>query len=90
LDGNLVWNPEMFVLHFIGHLLKPNSARQKQENLEKCAMELIDITKNFSKTTTSYLQQVRYIIKKKLFIITHGFDDNLIVSFDFPLKINTS
>lgn len=60
LDGNLIWNPEMFVLHFIGHLLKPNNAKtkQKQENLKKCTIELIDITKNFPKTTTSYLQQV--------------------------------
>jgi len=58
LDGNLVWNPEMFVLHFIGHLLKPNNTRKKQDNLEKCVTELMDITKNFPKTTTSYLQQV--------------------------------
>lgn len=50
----------MFVLHFIGHLLKPNSAKtkQKHDNLEKCALELIDITKNFPKTTINYLQQV--------------------------------
>lgn len=61
MDGNLVWNPEMFVLHFIGHLLKPNSIRKKEENLEKCSLELIDITKNFSKMTTNYLQQVSSI-----------------------------
>jgi len=48
----------MFVLHFIGHLLKPNNIRKKEDNLEKCTLELIDVTKNFSKTTTSYLQQV--------------------------------
>lgn len=58
MEGNLVWNPEMFVLHFIGHLLKPNNIRKKEDNLEKCTLELIDVTKNFSKTTTSYLQQV--------------------------------
>lgn len=50
----------MFVLHFIGHLLKPNNTRKKQDNLEKCVTELMDITKNFPKTTTSYLQQVMY------------------------------
>jgi len=61
LDGNLVWNPEMFVLGFIGHLIKPNSTRKKEENLEKCNLELIDIAKNFSKTTTNYLQQVSNI-----------------------------
>lgn len=53
-----MWNPEKFVLHFIGHLLKSNSAKKKQNNLEKYANDLIDITRNFSKTTTSYLQQV--------------------------------
>lgn len=53
-----MWNPEKFVLHFIGHLLKSNSAKKKQNNLEKYAIDLIDITRNFSKTTTSYLQQV--------------------------------
>jgi len=58
LDGNLVWNPEMFVLNFIGHLLKPNTIRVKEDNSEKCTLELIDITKNFSKTTSNYLQQV--------------------------------
>ncbi|XP_025203475.1 WASH complex subunit 4 isoform X2 [Melanaphis sacchari] len=57
LDGNLVWNPEMFVLHFIGHLIKPNNVRKKEENLDKCTLELMDIAKNFSKTTNNYLQQ---------------------------------
>ncbi|CAI6354546.1 unnamed protein product [Macrosiphum euphorbiae] len=57
LDGNLVWNPEMFVLNFIGHLLKPNTIRKKEDNSEKCTLELIDVTKNFSKTTSNYLQQ---------------------------------
>ncbi|VVC44144.1 Hypothetical protein CINCED_3A019506 [Cinara cedri] len=57
LDGNLMWNPETFVLHFIGHLLKPNSTRKKQDNLEKCSLELVDFTKNFLKTTTGLLQQ---------------------------------
>lgn len=61
MDGNLVWNPEMFVLNFIGHLLKPNTIRKKEDNSEKCTLELIDITKNFSKTTTNYLQQVSKI-----------------------------
>lgn len=69
MDGNLVWNPEMFVMHFIGHLIKPNSIRKEQENLEKCAMELIEITKHFSKTTTSYLQQVSHIIKNVFIVI---------------------
>lgn len=58
MDGNLVWNPEMFVLNFIGHLLKPNTIRKKEDNSEKCTLELIDVTKNFSKTTSNYLQQV--------------------------------
>lgn len=58
LDGNLVWNSETFALHFIGHLLKPSSSKKKQDSLDKCAIELQDITKNFSKTTFSYLQQV--------------------------------
>lgn len=58
MDGNLVWNPELFVLRFIGHLIKPNSIRKTEENLEKCSLELIDTAKNFSKTTSSYLQQV--------------------------------
>lgn len=61
LDGNLVWNPEMFVLHFIGHLLKPNSLKKKQDNLEKCVIELTEISKNFFKTTSSYLHQVSMI-----------------------------
>lgn len=58
MDGNLVWDPEMFVLHFIGHLLKPNSVRKPQDNMEKCAIELINISKIFQKTTTNYLRQV--------------------------------
>lgn len=53
-----MWNPEMFVLHFIGHLLKPNSLRKKQDNLEKCSLELTDFTKNFFKTTTGLMHQV--------------------------------
>lgn len=48
----------MFVLHFIGHLLKPNSVRKPQDNMEKCAIELINISKIFPKTTTNYLRQV--------------------------------
>lgn len=63
LDGNLVWNPEIFVLHYIGHLVKPNSTRKNQENLEYCVTELIDITKSLPKATTSYLQQVSNIKK---------------------------
>lgn len=58
LDGNLMWNPETFVLHYIGHLLKPNNVRKKQDNLQKCSLELIDFTKNFFKTTTGHLHQV--------------------------------
>lgn len=64
LDGNLVWNPEMFVMHFIGHLLKPNTIRKKEENLEKCVLELIDVTKNLPKTTVIYLQQVSKMYRK--------------------------
>lgn len=61
LEGNIVWDPEDFVLHFIGHLLKPNKDKKKPGNLEKCVLELVDITKTFSKTTTSYIQQVSKI-----------------------------
>lgn len=64
LDGNIVWDPEAFVLHFIGHLLKPNSNKKKIDNMEKCVLELIDITKTFSKTTISYMQQVSKIYDK--------------------------
>lgn len=60
MDGDLVWNPERFVLHFIGHLLKPNNNWKNEDNLVKLATELTDIIKNLSKTTTGYLQQVRY------------------------------
>lgn len=48
----------MFVLHFIGHLIKPNSIRKPQDNMEKCGIELMNMSKTFSKTTTSYLRRV--------------------------------
>lgn len=70
MDGDLVWNPEHFVLHFIGDLLKPNNEWKNQDNLAKCAIELTDITKNFSKTTLGYLQQVKYLQKSNFILST--------------------
>jgi hypothetical protein len=56
-----MWDPETFVLHYIGHLLKPNCDKTKQENLKKCALELTDMTKNFSKIISNHVKEVSRI-----------------------------
>lgn len=61
LESNIVWDPEAFVLYYIGHLLKPNNDKVKQENLEKCALELTDMTKNFSKIKFNHIKEVSMI-----------------------------
>ncbi|XP_050426323.1 WASH complex subunit 4 [Adelges cooleyi] len=74
LDGNLVWYPEMFVMHYIGDLLRPNYTKKKQDNLEKCSIELMDITRNFPKTALNYLQQAMvWFTKSEHFMKTTDF-----------------
>ncbi|XP_050529563.1 WASH complex subunit 4 isoform X2 [Daktulosphaira vitifoliae] len=73
LDGNLVWYPEMFVMHYIGDLLKPNNTKKKQDNLEKCSLELMDVTKFFPKTALSYIQQAMIWFTKSEQVMTNDF-----------------